>query len=205
MFDKIKTINYLDYKLAGFFFILLQVFVILGNSIDYNVYFWYCNHISLFFAVAFFMKNNDMIKGLINVGFILQFLWAIDFIIALFFDVYIFNVTRYVFEDLSGIATLVPIFIHLLTTNVALYLTYDKKPTRKALIYSLIYMIFLYGITLLFALPSRNINCVYEICGLTSLTFPGYTLLWLAIVFLVIVLPTQGIQYLLYKYKSKKK
>lgn len=206
-FSKWISINKNRYYLIGFFFLFLQIFVIWGNytAERYDVFFWFCNHTPIIFAFAFFIRSNDLIKGLINVGFVAQFLWTLDFLSKLFFNVYIFKVTRYVFEDLNGIGVLIPIMIHVVSTNLALYFTYKKRPNMKMLFYSLIYIIFLYGATLTYTLQERNVNCVYLICGATNLTFSSYTYFWPVILFFVIALPTQGIQYLIYKFHKNGK
>ncbi len=193
------------YFLIGLFFLFLQLFVVWGNYTKerYDVFFWFCNHTPLIFAFAFFIRSNNLIKGLINVGFIIQFLWTIDFIFKLFFNLYIFDVTRYVFEDISGIAVLVPILIHIVSTNLALYFTYKKRPNMKGLFFSLIYIIFLYASTLLYTLEQENVNCVYLLCGANSLTFSSYTYFWPILLFFVIVVPTHGIQYLIYRHSRK--
>jgi len=68
--------------LIGFFFLFLQFFVFWGNYMldRYDVFFWFCNHTPLFFAFAFFLKKRNVIKGLINVGFLGQFAWTLDFL-----------------------------------------------------------------------------------------------------------------------------
>jgi hypothetical protein len=195
------------YFLIGLFFLFLQLFVIWGNysAQRYDVFFWFCNHTPIIFAFAFFFRSKDLIKALINVGFIAQFLWSLDFFFKLFFNFYIFKVTRYVFEDSHGIIVLVPILIHVISTNLALYFTYKKRPNLKVLFYSLIYIMFLYATTLSYTLEERNVNCVYLLCGATNLTFSSYTYFWPVLLFFVVVFPTHGIQYLIYKHSIRKK
>ncbi|MDA3855907.1 MAG: hypothetical protein PF569_06600 [Candidatus Woesearchaeota archaeon] len=195
------------FKVLGSFFLILEFTAILANGFSdrYDVFYWFCNHTPLIFAFAFFFRKKNVIKALINVGFIAQFLWTLDFLSKLIFNVYIFKVTRYVFEDIHGIYVLIPILIHVLSTNMAFYFTYKKKPTLKILFYSLVYLIFLYAMTLTYTDPARNINCVYEICGTTQLTFASYTYFWPIIVFFGIVIPSHGIQYLFYLYSRRKR
>lgn len=195
------------YLAIGIFFFILQFFVFLGNyhAENYDVFFWFCNHTPLFFAFAFILGKKDLIKGLINVGFLAQFAWTIDFLGFLIFKLYIFKVTDYIFETPNGLWVLVPIGIHVFATNLALISTYKKKPNLITLFYSLIYIIFLFAGTLTYTLDTNNVNCVIQLCGATNLTFNGYTNFWPIIVFFFIAVPTQGIQYLMYKlHKSKK-
>lgn len=195
------------FKVLASFFLILQLTAILVNGFSekFDVFYWFCNHTPLIFAFAFFFRKKSVIKALINVGFIAQFLWTLDFLSKSIFNVYIFQVTRYVFEDIPGIYVLIPILIHVLSTNMALYFTYKKKPSLKILFYSLVYLIILYAMSLSFTDSVDNVNCVYEICGATQLIFSSYTYFWPVIVFFGIVLPTQGIQYLLYLQSRKRR
>ncbi|MCA9460218.1 MAG: hypothetical protein KC550_06745, partial [Nanoarchaeota archaeon] len=108
----------------------------------YDVFFWFCNHTPLFFAFAFFLKKRNVIKGLINVGFLGQFAWTLDFLSKLLFDTYIFKVTQYVFESQNGLWVLLPIGIHMFSTNLALFFTYKRKPDIYTAFYSSIYIMF---------------------------------------------------------------
>ncbi len=193
------------YIVVGCFFLFMQFFVILGNyfSDRYDVFFWFCNHTPLFFGFAFLLKKRNIIKGLINVGFLGQFAWLMDFTGKLLFDVHIFKMTEYVFEDPNGLWVLVPIGIHIFSTNVALYFTREKKPNITTLLYSLIYIMFLYAGTLTYTLPERNVNCVVALCGALDLTPANYTNFWPILAFFLVVLPTQGIQYLVYNLSKK--
>jgi hypothetical protein len=168
-------------------------------------FFWFCNHTPLLFAFSFFLKKKDLIKGLINVGFLGQFVWTLDFLGKIFFNYHIFNMTNYVFENPNGLWVLIPIGIHIFGTNVALFFTYKKKPNIYSAFYSLIYILFLYFGTLTYTLPERNVNWVFKIGGTINYANPIYTNAWPIIVFFLIAIPTQGIQYLLYKHYIKRK
>jgi uncharacterized integral membrane protein len=194
------------YILFGIFLLLLQFLLIYANfkATRFDVFFWFCNHTPLILGMAFLFRKKDFIKGLINVGFIAQFLWTLDFLSRLLTGNYIFKVTQYIFEEQLGAYILIPIGIHMLSINLALFLSYKRKPKLKTLLYSLVYIILLFAITLTYTLPERNVNCIQEICGIPQYTFPSYTFFWPAIVFFVIVLPTHGLQYLIYKLHKKK-
>ena len=194
-----------QYTTIGFFFLFLQLFVILGNFMTdrYDVFFWFCNHTPLFFAFAFFLKNTNVIKGLINVGFLGQFAWTLDFLGKIFFDFHIFNMTTYVFENPNGLWVLVPIGIHIFSTNLALFFTYKKKPNLLVAFYSLLYIIFLYASTITYTLVERNVNWVFQIGSTVGYAHPLYTNFWPLIVFFLIAMPTHGIQYLLYRWSKK--
>lgn len=184
----------------GLFFLFLQFVVILGSfrTDTFDIFFWFCNHTPLFFAIAFFIRNMNLIKAFINVGFLIQFLWFLDFLFALLFDFYIIGMTNYVFEDLVGFTILIPILLHIFSTNVALIFTFKEKTNYVVLFYSFFYLSFLFFLTFLFTSPENNINCIYEICEFESLTFPFYTYLWVPVMFFLIILPTFYFQKLLY-------
>lgn len=189
------------YHIVGGFFLLLQLFVIFGNysATQYDTFFWFCNHALLLFAFGFFSKNTDLIKGLINVGFLAQLVWSIDFLGRIFFGVHLFNITNYIFENPNSLWTLLTIIIHLFATTLALYMTRTIKPTTKTLLYSIIYLITLYITTLLFTDPQNNINWIYEIGGFIGYSSSLYTLFWPFIVIIIVILPTQALQHYIYK------
>ena len=112
--------------------------------------------------------------------------------------------TRYVFEDPNGFWVLLPIGIHIFSTNLALYFTYKKKPTIYSAFYSLLYIMFLYGSTLTYTLVENNINWIYMVGAGINYSSNLYLNFWPLIVFFLIAMPTQGIQYLLYKWSLKK-
>lgn len=191
--------------LISFFFLFMQFFVFLGNykATRYDVFFWFCNHTPLFFGFAFLLKKRNLIKGLINVGFLGQFVWTLDFLGKILFDYHIFKMTTYVFENPNGFWVLLPIFIHIFATNVALYFTYKKKPNIWTAFYSLLYIIFLYASTLTYTLAEKNVNWVFKIGGEINYVHPLYINFWPILVFFLVAMPTQGLQYLLYKWSLK--
>ena len=189
------------YFILGVFFLILQLFVIIENynASKYDTFFWFCNHALLLFAIGFFTKNNDLIKGLINVGLLAQLVWSIDFLSRILFEIHVFNITNYIFESPSSLWTLLTITIHLFATTLSLYITRNIKPTNKTLLYSILYTIILYISTIIFTLPQNNINWSYEIGGVIGYSSPLYTLFWPFIVIIIIILPTQTIQCYIYK------
>lgn len=195
------------FLVLGLSFLVLQLLIVLikYDPLRYDLFFWFCNHSPLFFGIAFLLNKKDVIKALINAGFIGQFVWILDLLSKLVFDIYLFNLTQYVFEtpDVSWVT--ITIISHVLATNIALYFTYKSEPKRIILLYSFIYLILLYIITLSFTPIDRNVNCVYEVCGLTGLTFPFYFIFWPIAAFIVMVLPVYGLQNLLYNFSKRKK
>lgn len=191
-----KFLKFDKYFYLGLFFLFLQLVVILGSfrTDNFDIFFWFCNHTPLFFAIAFFIRSVSLIKAFINVGFLIQFLWLVDFLVALIFDIYAIGMTRYVFEDLVGFYVLVPILIHIFSTNVAFIFTFKEKTKNIVLFYSFIYLVFLFIFTFIFTSPENNINCIYEICEFEDLTFNFYTYFWIPLMFIFIIFPTFYLQ-----------
>lgn len=192
--------------LVALFFLLMQLAVFFGNyqSSSFDIFIWFCNHTPLFFAIAFFLKKKEIVKSLINVGFLAQFLWTFDFLSRLLFGFHIFGFTTYVFESGEGFFILIPILIHIFATNIALYFTFKSKNPPIILFYSLIYLLFLYGTSLAFSDPNLNLNCVHQICGAVDKTPDWYTAFWPLITFFLVVIPTYLLQIVLYRLYRKK-
>lgn len=189
--------NTLDrFFLLGLFFLFLQVLIFysiikIGN---YELFLWFCDHSPLLFAIAFFMRNINIIKALINIGFLGQFLWLIDFLAKTIFDVYLFGITDYIFTGEIGLLNLIPILAHILSTFLALLFTFREKTKKNVLFISVIYLFALFILTLIFTSSVNNINCIYQVCVYNNLTFAFYTYFWPLIVFLVVIFPTYLIQ-----------
>ncbi|MBU4070486.1 MAG: hypothetical protein KJ646_05890 [Nanoarchaeota archaeon] len=195
------------YNVLGFWFLFLQLLVFFENHVvyKYNIFFWFCDHAPLVISFAFFSKNKDLLKSMINFGFLVQFVWIIDFLFKIIFDKNFLGVTNYIFTAKLGFLVLIPLVIHSLCINVAFLHTYKIKPTIKVLIYSAIYVMMIYALSLTYTPIERNVNCIHEICGLNDYTFSSYTYFWPLLVFIIIILPTQGIQWWVYKWSRKRK
>jgi len=193
------------YFFAGIFFLILQLILIIFNLSNgrLGVFYWFCNHTPMILAIGFFLKDKNIIKSIINVGFIAQFFWGLDLVYSLITQNSLFDITPYVFQH-QGFSIIVPPLVHLFSTNLALIITIKEKPTKKTLLYSLIYTITLYLVTLILTNPIDNVNCIHEICVFRSFTPLNYNLLWVPLVFLLIILPTQLIQYLFYLIYKKR-
>ena len=196
------------FEWLAFFFLILQFFVLLGNlpSPRYDVFFWFCNHTPLIFAFAFAFLKINLIKGLICVGFLPQFIWTLDFLLRLFFDYNFFRITAYVFENSLGYWVLLPIGIHMFSTNLALLATYKFPTKNKVLTKAALYIALLYVTTIILTLPERNVNWLQGIGKEGFLiSFTGYQLVWPFFVFFVLVLPTYFFQKYLYEHYEQNK
>lgn len=195
-----------SFTLVAIYFLFVQILIIYGNinTNTYDIFFWFCNHTPILFSIAFFLKNIDIIKTLINIGFLIQFIWFLDLLSKIFLGFHILGITEYLFLRENLLANSISVIIHLFTTSIAILFTYKNKTKNIVLIYSFIYLIFLYFSTLIFTQVENNINCLYLICSLESLTFPFYNIFWILIMFVIIILPTFYFQKLLYFLSQKR-
>ena len=107
----------------------------------------------------------------------------------------------------NSFSILSTILVHL-ATFMALIFTIRIKPNRKTLIYSIVFMFGVYLVTLIFTSPQEYTNFVYSSGNLLNsfnFTIPHMVLLWPTLAFFLVILPTQGIQYILYRIFRKKK
>ncbi|MFP4401966.1 MAG: hypothetical protein ACLFPL_01940 [Candidatus Nanoarchaeia archaeon] len=190
--------------IAGLIFFCIQIFIFAINfqAEDKSFYYWFCNHIPILLSLAFFTKQYQIVKGLISVGLISQLLWIIDLSLG-YFEIILFGFTSYVFELESLLSVVSILFIHVFSTLLALMFTIHIQPTRKSLYVSFIYLILLQIITLTLTPEFENINCVYEICGVESLTPPFFSLLWSILTFIVMIIPAFFIQIGIFKLYEK--
>jgi hypothetical protein len=186
-----------DYWIIGFF-ILLQILVIVKNidTHHYINFFWFCDFVLILFAIGFFLKNDQFIKGLINIGFIPQIISIVSLSAAIFFGLNFVG-----FADIlnySKFYITISFLVHLLSVNVALILTYKIKPKKESLLYSLLFLAIIFVLGLIFTPVDQNINYIYN-ADFLKVTIPYYTYFCIVLSFIFVILPTYAIQYFLYK------
>lgn len=188
------------YKYIIIYFIILQLLLLFRNILleELVLIFYFCNHIALLLSIGFYTKNIQLIKGLINIGLIPQFVYIIEFFSELFFNTNIISSTGDLFSY-NPIEFTITILIHFTTLTLALLFTYKEKTTIQSLKYSSIYLIILFILTILFTPKSYDLNCVFNSCGIQILQFTNFTFFWIPLTFLLIILPTYYFQ----KYLSK--
>lgn len=188
------------------YFILVQALLIFRNvSIrDYSAFFWFCDFAPLFFAIAFYYKNDQLAKGIINVGLLAQIVSVAGFFIFIIFGTNIAGMaTAFVHTLLQGSMFLL---LHL-TVPIALFFQRKKEPTGKSLVYSLIILLLLFLISIIFTSPLDNMNNIYSSTIIIGFTPPYYTPLWIFWTFIAVIVPTYYIQkavYILTTHKSKR-
>ena len=188
------------YFLAGVLFVLLQVVTVVRNVlIDYIYFFWLCDFVLVLYALGFFLKNDQFVKGIVNLGLIPQIIYFVNVLILIFFGVSFFEGIDF----LLG----VPPFIILLTllfhssTFFAFFFTYKIKPSKISIYYSLVGVILVYLLVFLFSNPMDNPNYVFLFSDLFGAE--KFSIFWIPVVFLFIVLPTQLFQYFVWKVFSR--
>ncbi len=154
--------------------LIISAFV--TNPVLWPNIFWFCNHISLVYAYAWYRENPELMMGVTCVGLIVQLLWLVDFITRLF-GIHILHVVDYMFEGSFDYNKLVSLFLHAILPTYALYLISKKHVTKKAIVYSVLYSTALYVLTVLFSPNSKNMNCVFRPCAALIPEW-HYTLLW---------------------------
>ncbi len=198
------------YEILGGFYLVLQFLILYFNRglPEIDIFIWFCNHSAIFFAIGFFFRKFDLIKGLISVGFVSQLAWFLDLIFRLLFGFYVLGITDYVFEMGFNWWVFYPISIHVFSTFIAFIHTFRVETKKESIYYAGGYLFFLYFLTILLTNPANDINCVYGACGLFGLdSFSWWENVWVFVVFGIIVLPVHYLQVWLYiiwkKYLSK--
>lgn len=197
------------FLVVGVFFILLQLslfFKYLFLSRPENLV-WFCSHSSLLFGFAFLYRKIHVIKALISVGLVIQLLWVVDYLGKLFFGVFVFGASDYMFMDIPRFSYVVSAVEHFFTGTLALGLTFKFKTERKVLYWAFGYLLLLLVVSVVVNTGQDNFNLTEHMIIFGEFTFPGYYFAWPFLAMLVIVLPTyyfQGFLYYLYKKYSRK-
>ena len=189
---------------VGVFFLFLQIVISYATIYSGNFYnfLWFCNHAPLLFGIAFLIKKHQLVKALISVGFLGQLIWFLDFFSNLVFGSFLFRITEYVFE-LQGIGLIATISAHVLSTFIALYMTYKEPVKIHSLYISLIYLTILFIVTYIIVPPHFNVNCANYLCGFENLEIPLYRFILPIGGVLIFILPTYYFQDYLYRLSKK--
>ena len=154
-----------NYTPVVFFVImaLVVLWALLPHEWSRTLVFWYCNNISLFFAIAFYEDNMQLVKGLSYVGILPQLLWISDFISHLVgFD--LANTANYIFVEGFTFSNNVSVILHMTVPIIAILYTFRIRPRPQSLFYSIVFIIGLYVMTLAGTAPADDVNCVFNAC-----------------------------------------
>lgn len=189
-----KLLKSKDYLLLLLVLFILQIFILIKNLISgqYMDYLWFCDFAPILIILAFVVKEDQLVKAIINIGFLTQFYVLICLIFGLF------SIETGVFEVADSLSygkfyTITELLIHIIPINIIFFLTYEKETNRKSLIYSAIIITLMFIVSRIFTLPYRNVNLSYNIFGIS---FPIYIYfpLWFILTFGLIILPTYYFQ-----------
>lgn len=182
------------YNYWGALFLCVQLIAIVRNlSSDYFSFFWYCDFSAGIFALLFFLRLDQGVKGLLNIGLFGQLGYTLIFAYHLITGNTLFG---FVFGFESGWISAATLLIHL-STLLVFIAEYKIKPSKGALWYSLIFLILIYIVVLTFTSPDPSIAANYNFIyysRLLSPYIPYYTVFWIPIAFILIVLPTYFFQ-----------
>jgi hypothetical protein len=165
--------------------ILGWIFIIMGvASVGWHVIFlkweyaiWFCNHSMLITGTAVLMRNRFWLTAMLNWSVIPITVWMIDFIGKLFFNVYIFRVTEYMFEGPSWGHIIS--MQHLFAVPLMIYALYLLgKPDKWAWLGTLLQSAILFSISYFFITPDYNINCAHTACISWLQNLPHYPIVW---------------------------
>jgi hypothetical protein len=183
------------YIVIGFFFLMLSLALIFRNSVYYSMAntLWFCDFSLVLFSIAFFLRNLQFIKGLINIGLLAQFIYILELILYVSFGISLSEIPALTMN--SGLFNIIySVSIHLFSANLALYVTVRRRTKRISLMYSGLIIVFLYALTILLTPPSMNVNYIFSSEFLFGLNIPLYIYLWPLLAFIVLVIPTYRLQ-----------
>jgi hypothetical protein len=187
--------------LPVFLLLALQVIGIIRNyTSNYNNYFWFCDFAPVVFAFAFWVNKPHMVKGLVNIGLIAQIVYLVAFVYRLLTGVSIIELP----EVLTPFYSISSLILHT-STLIAFAFTARIKPKIETLYYSLVLLMLIHAVTLIFTSPDAGINYVSKQGKLMTIVIPYYTALWVPIAFVLVALPGQLIQHIVYSWLSKRK
>ena len=170
------------------FFIVIQLIILSTLIFDSETrpfIFWLCNNFSLFLALACYLKNMQLIKGISYAGLIPQLLWITDFSASLL-GFHLTGITAYISSEGFTYANNISIVLHMCVPIMILVLSFRTRPQLSSVLYSIPYICILFILTYFFTPSQEDINCVFVACHLD--TFLPYTIsLWPLYVFLVAV------------------
>lgn len=196
------NLNSINLIIVGLFLIfeILTIIKIIRSK-TYSDFFWFCDFAPLLLAIGFFFEYEQFIKSLVNIGLLTQ-LFTLSLLLFGFISK----------KDVIGTKNarahgkfyiFVEIMIHILPISLAFLLTYKISPDFSSLFYSFIIIIFMFILTLTFTSPKDNVNLVYNLRlsyerDSWKFNLPYYKYLWIIYTFIIVIIPTFLIQYLLY-------
>lgn len=188
------------YVLAGVFFVFLQAVAITRNLyFDFVYFFWLCDFVPIVLAIAFFVKKDEVIKGVLNIGLFPQLFYIGSFILRVGFGISILGDIEEIM-DYNAFVIVSSVLLHLATV-VALGFTYKVRPHRKALGYSLFGLVLIYLVVGIFTTPADSINYVFFVSNFFEVE--ALSIFWIPLTFFVVIVPTYWFQVLVWRWTRK--
>jgi hypothetical protein len=178
----------------GSYFLIVQVLILYLNlGVNNQIFLWFCNHTPFFFAMGFLFRRFFIAKALLTVGLLPQLLWIIDLLIQIVFGISLFGYTDYLFErNIFGIG--IALLIHIFTTTLIFVVLIKERFDLRTLITGVLYLSFLWIMTISMGDSRINPNCVFSLCGVETLEPPLFTELWIFYTTFILIIPLGMLQ-----------
>jgi len=178
-------------------FVIIQAITVIRNiQTEFYFFFWLCDFAPILFAAFFFFNRLDLVKSLVSISIIPQWIYLVGLIYGVFSNHYVFIEST---EHLFSLYFISSTFVHF-TSTFALIFSFKYKPEVKQLKYTFILIILIYLMTLIFTSPDYYANYVYSSHDVVDFKIPYHTQLWPISVFILVALPGYLIQLVFYKY-----
>lgn len=179
---------------AAVFLFVLQILIVFRNIVSnkYMNFFWFCDFAPTLLAVAFLLKEEQLIKAIINIGLAAQLIVSILLIIGFTFHIDIIGTAKSL--SYGKFYVTIELMIHLFPINFAFLLTRKKRPELRSLIYSFFVLAIMFILSRAFTDSESNINYVFALFGMS---FPIYLFfpIWIMMLFLILSLPNYLLQH----------
>jgi hypothetical protein len=141
------------------FFLATQIIVYSSYSIE--SYLWLCK-INLFLTIFGILFKNKLLISMAFVGGLARFsIWNLSFIINLFTNYNLFNVTAYIFSLGTSLTIKIISLYHIFLPIILIFFLKKIGYDSRAFIFSTILYWFVIIITYFFTIKSNNINFVF--------------------------------------------
>ena len=125
------------YILVGVFFVFLQIVAIVRNLfLDFVYFFWFCDFIPIILVAAFFLRSEQIVKGIVSIGLFPQLIYLFSFIVKLFFGVSFLDETDLLFGH-NVFIIFSSVVLHSASV-IAFGFVYRIRPKAKSLFYSFV-------------------------------------------------------------------
>jgi hypothetical protein len=184
------------YLIFGWYFLFLQILIIIRLYIIDDFWFlvFYCYHTPIILSIGFFLRNIIIIRVMIITGLIGQSHQVIDFIYSIFYYPEDFALRFLIPYDYNYYVFFISFLSHFLMIIPLLFILYKNKIPKISMIFSFIYIGFVYIMAKLFVPVFYNTNFVHT-NELSFLPNTFYSELYLFYAIILVIIPTFVIQY----------